>query len=184
MKRILILATLLLCAASLSAQDAEKIISIIETKASRNIDNPFTEVRVSADQSKTVNLSGQLVFKPEGYLSMDYDNGEKFLIDGNTLKIAKNGKNQVFDTSKNQMMRGLSHLLIYAFQGKLKELSNEQQTTLLVSKEGSQYVAILAAEKKSSRGYSRAIFRYDANTLCIQSMELVEFTGAKTSYAL
>ena len=187
MKKILLMAAALLIAgAAAFAEDAEAIISKIESKASQNITHKFTEVRIAAGASESAaeNLSGDLVFKTEGYLSMDYTNGEQFVIDGSTVKITRGGKTQVFDASKNMMMKGLSHMLIYAFQGKIKLLSEEQKTTLLVNKEGSEYVAILVAQTKSARGYSRAIFRYDASTCRIKSMELVEFTGAVTRYAL
>jgi len=184
MKKILTLAIALLCASSIFAQNADKIIAQLAAKAPQNINMNFKETRISADKSKTVNLSGKLVFKPEGYLSMEYDNGELFLIDGNTVKLNKNGKTQTFDTNKNMMFKGLSHLLIYAFQGRLEDLSKEQQTTLLVNEEGSEYVAILAAEKKAARGYSRAIFHYDAKSCRINTMELVEFSGAVTNYTL
>ena len=178
-------ALMMTCVAA-SAQDAEAILSKIESKAPQNISGKFTEVRIAAGASESAGekLSGDLVFKTEGYLSMDYTNGEQFVIDGSSVKITRAGKTQVFDASKNMMMKGLSHMLVYAFQGKAKLLSQEQKTTLLVNKEGDEYVVILAAQAKAARGYSRAVFRYDASTCRIRTMELVEFSGAVTRYAL
>lgn len=183
MKRFLLVISAVFSIIPLSAQSADAILSKIGTKASQNISKSFVEVR-KPTSGKETKLDGTLVFKTEGYLSMDYSNGELFVIDGNKMTVKRAGKTQVFDTSKNLMMQGLSHMLIYSFQGKVKELAEEQGTELAAFQDGDQYVVTLTAVKKSARGYSKAIFRYDARSCAIKSMVLTEFSGKVTTYTL
>ncbi len=185
MKRILTLAILLAGTLTLSAQDSEAILKKIVEKAPQSISSGFTEVRSStANPRDATTLTGTLEFKSEDFLSMSYDNSELFEIDGQKMTMVRNGKKQSFDLAKNKMMQGLSHLLLFAFQGRVKELSEEQGTTLLVSTVNGEYVVTLAAKEKAPRGYMNATFRYSTSTGRIKSMDLVEFNGKSTSYEL
>lgn len=185
MKRILTLAILLAGTFTLSAQGSEAILKKIVEKAPQSISSGFTEVRSStANPKNATTLTGTLEFKSADFLSMSYDNSELFEIDGQKMTMVRNGKKQIFDLTKNKMMQGLSHLLLFAFQGRVKELSEEQGTTLLVSTENNEYVVTLAAKEKAPRGYMNATFRYSASTGRIKSMYLVEFNGKSTSYEL
>lgn len=182
MKRIIFAVLAIFSIVPLCAQTSDAILSKISSKASQNINKDFAEVRKTA--GKEEKLGGTLAFKPEGYLSMDYTNGEQFIIDGSKMTIKRAGKTQVFDTNKNLMMQGLSHMLIYAFQGKVKELAQEQGTEIAAFQDGDLYVVTLTAVKKSARGYSKAIFRYSTKTCAIKSMVLTEFSGKVTTYDL
>ncbi len=185
MKRILTLAILLAGTLTISAQNSEAILKKIVEKAPQSISSGFVEVRSSITNPKNATtLTGTLEFKSKDFLSMNYDNSDLFEIDGQKMTMVRTGKKQVFDLTKNRMMQGLSHLLLYAFQGRVKDLSEEQGTTLLVSTENGEYVVTLAAKEKTSRGYMNATFHYNASTGRITSMNLVEFNGKTTNYEL
>lgn len=171
---------------SLSAQTGEEIIAKIEKAGAKGtpIEHKFTEVRSWADNSrKAVNLDGNLKWK-DGNLYMDYSNGESFYIEGNKMTIKRGGKTQVFDLTKNMMMKGLSHVLIYSFKGQLQELAKEQKANIGAAKEGNDYVVFLSATQKGARGYNRIAVHYNAKTCQIKTMKLDEFSGQSTSYSI
>lgn len=144
----------------------------------------FNEVRTRKN-AKVVNLNGNLEFSSPEHLVMNYTNADEFFsIEGNKMVIKHGKQNQNFDTKKNAPMRSLSHALIYAFTGKLTELSQEQNTTLEVAKVGNEYVATLKAKKKAARGYSLMKIGYKVSNGRICSMRLDEFNGASTTYTL
>lgn len=184
MKRILLSLLALTFAASLGAQSGDEIIERIGKAGAKSytIDCTFKEIRKSASK-KEVSLGGNLKWN-EGNLIMDYTCGEFFSIEGNTMTIRRDGKQQVFDLTKNMMMKALSRALTYSFEGRLKDLAKEQNTNLLASKEGNEYVVTLGATKKAARGYNRIIIRYDAKSCRIKSMIMDEFNGTSTSYSL
>ncbi|MBQ7222285.1 MAG: hypothetical protein IJS02_02330 [Bacteroidales bacterium] len=154
------------------------------TVKEKDYNEQITEVRRLFDGS-TVALKGKFEYqKGKNYLSIKYDNGELFLIDGDKMTIDRDGINQTFDTSKNLMMKSLSNALLYAFQGKLAELAEEQQAdmTQTVDKDKNTVVTI-AAKTKKVRGYSKIIVYYKPDGTVFK-MQMDEFNGASTLYTI
>lgn len=183
MKKILVLTAMLFSSLFLSAQDAETIFKTIENGSARKGDFvvKFAECRMFPGKDK-VDLTGDLVFKPDTFLSMIYTNKEKFIIDGNKMVIIRDGQNQVLDLTKNIMMRGLSHALLYSFQGKLPLLAKEQSIDITAAKDGKDYVVTLIAKKKMVKGISRLTVKYNQVTGAIKDMLMEEFGGNRTYY--
>ncbi|MBQ0122479.1 MAG: hypothetical protein KBS38_02500 [Bacteroidales bacterium] len=184
MKRIILSIIAIISGISLNAQSGEEIIGRIAKAGEKGftIERKFNEVRKSAGK-KAVTLDGDLKWK-DGNLVMDYSNGEHFSIEGTRMTIRRGGKQQVFDLTKNMMMKALSHALTYSFEGKLMELSKEQNTNLVATRDGKEYVVTLNATRKAARGYNRIVVRYDTATCCIKSMIMDEFNGTSTSYTI
>lgn len=187
MKKIALTLFAVLGALTLSAQNSADILSKIEKAGAKadDIVTPFKEVRTPADKAlPTVNLKGKLVFKSEGFLSMQYDNGDNFYINGDKMIITQNGVDQVFDTTKNLLMKSLNHTLMFAFRGTPAKIAEEQQADIVAEKKGSDYVVTLTARKKSARGYSRIVIFYDSAKCIIKGMQMDEVTGASTLYTM
>ena len=186
-KTLFAIAALLACTFSLSAQSSAEILSKIEKAQNGGKQiaaSRFFELRSSADRTvQPVKLEGKLSYTPADNLQMNYDNGELFSIEGNKMTIRRDGTEQVFDTAKNLMMKGLSHALLYMFQGRLNNLATEQNADIAATKEGSEYVVTITARKKAARGYSRTIIRYDARNCSLRNMQMDEFSGASTYYS-
>ena len=189
MKRILLTLATIAAGLSLSAQTGSDLLKKIADAPLRSetVISKFSEVRTPSPMmanAKTVTLTGDLTYKNTTFLSMIYDNGEMFAINGNSMVINRDGHNQVFDTSKNLMMQGLSHALIYTFEGKLSDLAQEQNADIKAEKKGNEIVVTLTARQKSARGYSTIVVSYDAKTYAIRSMRMDEFTGASSYYTM
>lgn len=189
MKKLILSIAAVACSLALSAQTASDLLAKIQNAPVRNetVISKFTEVRTPSPMmanAKTVTLTGTLTFKTTTFLSMIYDNGELFAINGTEMVINRDGKNQVFDTSKNLMMQGLSHTLIYAFEGKLATLATEQNADITAEKKGADIIVTVTARQKAARGYSKITVGYDAKTYAIKNMKMDEFTGASTWYTM
>ncbi|MCQ2149764.1 MAG: hypothetical protein MJY45_05385 [Bacteroidales bacterium] len=174
------------CASTGAAQETtEQIMERLENAVVRKetVRQRFKEVRTAVNGART-ELEGMLTYTPESYLLMDYTDGNVFLIDGDRMEMGKSSKPTVFDLTKNIMMRGLSHALLYSFQGRGLKLSQEQKTTIEAVREAGRYVVTLKAVKQAARGYKRIVVFYDAATCAIESMIMEEFNGASTCYSL
>ena len=158
--------------------------TVISLQAQQNtLDRRFREVReFKSAEKQTQTLTGRLKYKSPSYLSMEYDNGEYFLIDGKTMSILRDGKKQKFDIDKNLMMKNLSHALLYSFQGKNDALALEQNADIARSaaKDGKKLV-VLTARRKQPQGCSRIDAEYDKDGNLL-SIIIAEFNGNKTSY--
>jgi len=175
---IALLGALFCCAAN----DSNSILSKIEKAKHDGAKMKFTEVRTSSAKVQ-ITVEGELEFKSEGYLRMDYTNGDLFLIDGDKMTIRKKGQEKKFDTSKNIMMKALSHVLIYAFEGTPGKIGPEQDADVVAEQENDVYKVSITARKKLSRGYSRIIIRYRKSDCSIFDMQMDEVSGASTYYS-
>ena len=179
-------AAMLLCALCASAQDKSgEILSKISGSPARKakVERRFNEERNFPEgQGTKKELSGLLSYDPDVKIMMKYDNGEEFSIDGDIMVIDRDGKRMQFDTSKNLMMRGLSHAILYAYSGNLDELAKEQKARLLCNEKNGKYVVALTALAVSARGYSCIEVTYKAGTCELESIRMDEFNGAKTFY--
>jgi len=186
MKRNFLIAAILLLSAVCSAQTSEAILSKLGSASISMMNEAFKETRTAsaAAGGQKTTLTGQMVYKNGTYLSMVYDNGDVFLIDGDKMTIKKGDMSQVFDTTKNLLMKSLSHTLIYAFKGTLDKLAVEQDANIKAEKSGNFYVVTLTAKKKAARGYNRITTRYNVSDCHIHDMVMEEFSGASTFYSL
>lgn len=188
MKKLLILAAALLSALSLQAQSSEEILSKIAKAPARKAEvvSRIKEVRTPAatQEGKPTTLKGNLLFRPEDYLTITYDNKDQFIINGTRMVSITGGVNQVFDTSKNLMMKNLSDVLLSSFMGRLPELAAAQNSDIKAEKSEKDYIVTLTARKKSARGLSKLTVTYSASDLSIKAMTMFEVTGATTAYSI
>ncbi len=187
MKKIFLIVLTLATVLAANAQNSADILKKIASAAigNGNVVGRFTEVRIPAikEQAK-VTLKGKLVFKKDDFLNMDYDNGDKFTINGHEMIITQSGKAVVLDLNKNQLMKSLGQTLICSFRGLLSKLAEEQNADINAIKEGKDFVVTLTARKKSTRGCSKLVVRYDASNCIIKGMQIDEMTGASTIYTM
>ena len=187
MKRILLIAAALVSALTVQAQNSEEILSKIAKAPARKAEvvSRIKEVRTPADPgAKPTTLKGSLLFKPEDYLTINYDNKDQFIINGTRMVSITGGVNQVFDTSKNLMMKNLSDVLICSFMGRLSDLATAQNSDIKAEKSGKDFVVTLTARKKSARGLNKLTVTYSAADCSIKGMTMYEVTGATTTYSI
>lgn len=185
-KTLVCMMALVACAFSLGAQNSSEIISKIEKAYAtpKTVETKFSEVYTSFDATvPQKKREGKLTYKA-GNIKMDYTNGDLFLIEGDKMTIKTGSANQVFDLTKNIMMKGLSNTLNYAFQGQLTKLATEQNADITATKEGNFYLITLTAKKKAPRGYSKIVAYYKVSDCLITSMRMDEFNGASTFYTI
>lgn len=188
MKKFYLLGALLLaCLLPLrAASEAEMLQAISRSGAEKSeVLMSVQETRAMPHKEKAT-LHCSLRYCSPDYLEMAYDQADKeyFLIDGKKMVRRRGGREEKFDLSKNQLMRRLANTLLYAFSGQVEKISTEQNTTLTVIEEKSSYYVVLDARKKQVMGYSHIEIHYRKSDGQIVLMQMDEFNGASTIYAL
>lgn len=180
------MAAIIACSFSLRAQDSAAIIALIEKAYAtpKAVNTNFSETYTSYDSSEPQKERKGTLSYDAGNIEMNYTNGDKFIIIGNTMTIKNGSQTMTFDLTKNIMMRGLSHTLDYAFEGQLTKLAVEQNADISASKEGDYYLVTLTARKKAPRGYNCIVAYYRIKDCLINSMRMDEFNGASTYYTI
>ena len=179
---LLLALALPLCAAS----EAEMLQFISRSGEARaEMSTPFEETRAMPRKEKVV-LRGNLLYRSPDFLDMQYENPDKehFKIEGNKMVNRRGGLEIKSDLTKNVLMRRLSHTLLYAFSGQVEKISTEQNTTLQVSELKDEYCVVLDARKKQPMGYCHIEIHYRKSDGQIVFMQMDEFNGTSTIYAL
>lgn len=188
MKKIVLLCVLsLVWVLPLSAvSDAEMLQFIAQKGTARTeISTSFKELRAMPRKEK-VSLKGKLQYRSPDFLDMVYEHPDKehFLIDGTKMVNRREGREVKSDLTKNKTMRGLSHTLLYAFSGQVEEISKEQDTTLKITEEKTEYHVVLDARKKQVMGYCHIEIHYRKSDGQIVYMKMDEFNGMSTIYEM
>ena len=188
MKRLVLSILAIALAFSAAARTSEEILAQIRAaqNGGKTIEfTPIVEVRTNyVGHPGSETLTGKLKFvSKDDFLVMNYDNKEDFVIQGKQMVIKKNGQQpQVFDLSKNMMMKGLSRTLLCSFRGTLEDLAKEQKSSITAVEDGKNYKVTLTATKKQPRGLAKVEVVYKQKGGDLVSIYFEEFTGAKTSY--
>ncbi len=169
-----------------AASEAEMLQYISQSGTQRTeVSTPFRETRAMPRKEK-VSLRGNLLFRSPDFLDMQYENPEKehFLIEKNKMVNRREGHEIKSDLTKNVLMRRLANTLLYAFSGQVEKISKEQNTTLKVSEEKNEYLVVLDSRKKLAMGYCHIEIHYRKSDGQIILMQMDEFNGTSTIYAL
>ncbi|MBP5486601.1 MAG: hypothetical protein J6Y06_03080 [Bacteroidales bacterium] len=178
---------MLVLALPLSAASEVEMLQFISRAgiSKSEFSTPFKETRAFPRKEK-VTLTGTLQYRSPDFLDMVYEHPdqEHFLIDGTKMINRREGREVKSDLTRNQLMRRLANTLLYAFSGQVEKISTEQNTTLKVSEVKNEYHVILDACKKQAMGYCHIEIHYRKSDGQIVFMQMDEFNGTSTIYAL
>ncbi len=146
----------------------------------------FTQVKTLAATGRQINYDGTLYFTSPDKMSMPYTTPETdcFIINGQQLYMVRDGREGLYDTKKNALMRNLSVTLCACVMGQVRDLAQENDADILLNQEQDGYRVTLIARNKGTRGYSRIILLYGKKNLALKKMELVEFNGTSNIYEM
>ena len=171
MRKILAVATLLLCGFFAGAQ---------------NFTGTFDQVKTLKVSGKTIKSAGDIEFKAPDQLAMLYTNpdGDFFVIDGSQIRMDMRGVQLDVDTKTNKTVALQRNALLYSCTGDYEKIAKEMDAdcTVTPGKNGGKHV-VLKVRKPSPKGYSGVILEYNKAGL-IQKLTLEEFGGISTEYTL
>ncbi len=181
---LIVLFTASLFTFNVNAQQSDALLDKIEqsNQQLKNRKGNFNEVRQPVGKAEQ-KLDGELIYEAPATLTMNYsDPNEYFSINANTMSLKREGKAKKFDLAKNKPMKTLSQLLLSSFNGKLRDLATAVGSSLNVEETKEAIIATLEAQKKSVKGYSKVILKYDPKTYHLLNMVMEEFDGSVTTY--
>lgn len=183
----LFLAAFLLVPTYIFADDTAILDQIEKTNtAVKTLTSPFTQVKTSASNGATKHLAGTLYYATPDKVAQHYTQPatDLFLINGDKLYMARNGKKLQFDTSKNAPMRALRNTLIYCIQGRVRTLAAENEADIAVATDAKHYIVTLTSKKRVPRGYKKIVLHYAKTDGTLHTMQMDEINGNSTLYTM
>jgi len=187
MKKLYMICVLLLTMFSRSAaQDA--ILDRIESANASvtSIQAHFNQTKTLPAGNKEIKSEGTLYFNAKDRMSMLYSVPESdvFIIDGTRLRMVRGEKKNVYDTSKNAVMRSLSTTLLSCIAGQVRALAEANDADISAEQTDGCYLVTMTSRRRASKGYSSIVLKYDLKTCILTSMKMVEFSRISTLYEL
>ena len=167
MKKILLLATLLLLGLGLSAQ---------ETVAT------FVQNRTIQATGKTVWSEGIMHYTAPDQFRLNYltPKGDYIILDGDMFRSKAGHQAMDIDTHKNPALRGFRNTVLGCISGNYEAIAKKAGAALSV-RETSAGKSVTINASGASRGYSSILVDYDKENRPVR-LVLKEFSGNATEY--
>lgn len=185
--KYLILAALFMFAAAVNADNQDVLIAKIKqtNNAITSIHSKFSQKKTIKLAKKTIESEGELVYGKDYYLDMSYTkpHNNVTLIDGSKFVVKRGPATNRFNTDKHDDMRLLRNALINSFAGNVESIAAENGAEIeYEQKDGCHVFSIVNKTKK--RLYVGFIVSYDAKTLLMKQVTILELNGNYTDYIL
>ena len=183
-KTILILAALL-CSIGLKAQDDELLEQI------RLVNSGFTSFESDLfnkvdKPSKQFEQEGKLYYIKPGCFAAVFTSGRYMIANDNRLSMNIGKFHGKFRLRKSGMLRSLSNIFLYGFQGRCKDLAEENDYSVKVHETGPYYQITCTNNNRVifGFGFKQVIFKYFKDSLKLKEIILVEDEDAKSVYTI
>lgn len=192
MKKTLIILIVILFALQTQAQ-VNDTLDHIQTKCSSvtSLESNVTKHLVTADS--TLIEEGTLYYVHPDRIASYFERGNYMIVNGNQMKINIGIFHGRFKLSRNKTMRSLSHIYLFAVQGRCREFAEEGNFYMQTHVSQGYYTVQFTTKKKHflGLGYQQISFFYDQNDLLIKKIELIDsrniietFTISKPQYGI
>jgi outer membrane lipoprotein-sorting protein len=175
MKKILLILATVMFAITVQAQGPAAIQKIRQTNGSlRTFDADLTNTTLKKDKKNV--QKGKLYFVATDRFSALFDNGKYMIVNANRLKINIGMFHGTFRLRDGGMMRSLSNIFLYGFQGRCEDLAKEENYSLQVKETNMQYQVVCTAKKKSffGIGYQKVVFNYEKDSYLLKEIVLYD----------
>lgn len=172
---------------NVSECNKERLEEIYDANSRFNtIECDFTEVKTLKASGRKIEYSGKMtVTLPDG-MRMIYDipEGDIFIIEGKTLRMSRGKKTGTYNLEKNESMRNLAELLLNCMTGDIVSIADKYDAVVTSKDTGENVMVRLDSRKKATRGYDVIELLFNQDSLLLDSITLVEYSGNSTTYTM
>ena len=185
MKKVLFLLTVLLFSVQMQAQDLTLLnrIKTVNGKVKSfeaDLDNTLVKSK------KTTTQKGKLYFVHPHEFAAQFTNGNYMIVNEKKSKMDIGLFHGTFKLKDGGIMRSLSNIFLYGFQGRLQELADENNYNLTTKTENDYHVVTGTINKKKllGIGYKQVIFKYHKESALLKEISMIDFNGNKNTYTI
>ena len=185
MKKLLLVIALFLLSLGAQGQDNTLLQQILEVNsAATSFESDLRNTMHKKGQSNT--QDGKLYFvKPDKFAALFF-NGRYMVVNVDRLRMDIGMFHGSFKLKKNGMMRSLSNIFLYGFQGRCKDLAEENDYDMDLKEVGA-FQQVTFTNKKHSLlgiGYKQVIFKFEKETLKLREIILIDNRDTEDSYSI
>lgn len=185
MKRLFAILTFCLLAFQVQAQDVALLNRIKATNGQvRSFEADLSNTMTKSDGSTT--QTGKLYFVAPQRFAALFNNGKYMIVNERKIKLNIGMFSGTFRLREGGSMRALSNIFLYGFQGRVQELADDNNYSMVITVEGGLYVITGTIRKRPlfGIGYENVIFKYHTGSLLLKEIELRDFSGNVDTYTI
>ena len=135
---------------------------------------------------KTISQNGKVYFVSPHYFSAQFTTGKYMIANENKIKMDIGRFRGTFRLRDGGIMQSLTNIFLYAFQGRVQELANDNNYNIATSTEGNYYVITETAKRKKiiGIGYKKAVFKYNKDDLLLKEIVLYDYSDNVDTYTV
>ena len=184
MKKLIALLAAIMMAFQLLAQDHNLLNSIKATNSQiKSFDANLSNTMVKT--KKTTTQEGKLYFvAPFGFAAL-FDE-DYMIVNEQRIKMDMGLFSGTYKLRDGGMMQSLSNIFLYAFQGRIQQLADENGYSLTTKTENGYHIVTGTIIKKKliGIGYKQVIFKYHTDSLLLKEIVLCDYSGNVDVYSI
>lgn len=179
MKKGLVIFSFLLFVLQMQAQDIIQLLSGIKAANSEitSIESEVTKTLLKSN--KTITQEGKLYYVSPNEFSAQFTTGEYMIVNEKKIKIDIGIFHGTYKLREGSKIESLSNIFLYAFQGRIQDLMDENNFDMTTESEDGYYIITGTNKKKKilGIGYKKAVFKFQAESLHVEEIDLYDYKG-------
>lgn len=184
MKKLIALLAAIMMAFQLLAQDHNLLNSIKATNSQiKSFDANLSNTMVKT--KKTTTQEGKLYFVAPFEFAALFDE-DYMIVNEQRIKMDMGLFSGTYKLRDGGMMQSLSNIFLYAFQGRIQQLADENGYSLTTKTENGYHIVTGTIIKKKliGIGYKQVIFKYHTDSLLLKEIVLCDYSGNVDVYSI
>ena len=185
MKKALLFFSFLLFFVQIQAQDIQ-LLNRIKTANSKitSIESDVTKTLLKSN--KAITQEGKLYYVSPNAFSAQFTTGEYMIVNEKKIKVDIGLFHGTFKRRDGSKMESLSNIFLYAFQGRIQDLMDENNFDMTTESKDGYYIVTGTNKKKKllGIGYRKAVFKFKAESLHVVEFVLYDHKGNVDTYRM
>ena len=134
----------------------------------------------------TINREGKLYFVSPKEFAALFSDGSCMIGNKEKIKMDIGRLHGTFKLKDGGMMRSISNIFLYAFQGRVEDLFNENGYNFTTKTEDSLHIITGTIIRKNffGLGYKKVVVKYQTSDLLFKEIVLYDYSGNEDTYTL
>ncbi len=185
MKKILIFFATILVALQLQAQDVDLLnrISTVNGKI-KSFEADLNNTMVKPKKTNT--QDGKLYFVAPHEFAAQFNTGKYMIVNEKKINMEIGIFSGTYKLREGGMMQSLANIFLYGFQGKTRELADENGYNLSTETKDGYHIVTGTIKKKKllGIGYKQVVFKYHTDSLLLKEIVLFDYSGNMDTYTI
>ena len=135
---------------------------------------------------KTITREGMIYFVSPKEFAALFSDGSYMIVNEKKIKMDIGSLHGTFKLRDGGMMQSIGNIFLYAFQGRVEDLFNENEFNYTTKTEDRLHIITGTITRKNffGLGYKKVVIKYQTDDLLFKEIVLYDYSGNKDTYTI